>query len=418
MRDKTNSGLVLVGTMLISIILLCGAYIAYFSFFNRTLDEKSTRKKPVVVNKENSFNLSVIKEINKNEKKNYLVSPYSVEVALSMLRDGCDGNTRKELDKLLSDREINYFNAGKKINVANGMFVNRKYKDAVLNNYYDTVESKYNSEIIYDNFEGPEVVNNWVNEKTNKMIPKLLDKLNKEDLIVLVNALAIDVQWKYEFDCNNTYKTKFTKLDGSKYDVSMMSKTFEEDVKYFKTDNAKGVILPYEAYDEDNSRLEFIGILPDKDVNEYVSSLDENELKNIDKNAKVADEDEKVVLALPKFKYDYEIKNLKDNLKNLGVKDVFEEGADLSKMINVSSHVSQVVHKTHIEVKEKGTKAAAATAVVVTKDTAAMDDPKVYHEVKFDKPFAYIIRDKESKEMLFFGVIYEPNNWEENNCKK
>ena len=132
----------------------------------------------------------------------------------------------------------------------------------------------------------------------------------------------------------------------------------------------------------------------------------------------MADEDEKVVLALPKFKYDYEIKNLKDNLKNLGVKDVFEEGADLSKMINVSSHVSQVVHKTHIEVKEKGTKAAAATAVVVTKDTAAMDDPKVYHEVKFDKPFAYIIRDKESKEMLFFGVIYEPNNWEENNCKK
>ena len=416
--DKTNTRLVLVGIMLISVILLCGAYVAYFSFFNNSLEKRARRRNQIVVNESNNFNLSIIKETSKKENKNYLVSPYSIEIALSMLRDGADGNTGKEIKDLVKERNINYFNAGKKINVANGMFVNKKYKNAVLNNYYDTVESKYNSEIIYDSFEGPEVVNNWVNEKTNKMIPKLLDKLNKGDLIVLVNALAIDVQWKYEFDCNNTYKTKFTKSDGSKYDVSMMNKTFEEDVKYFETDNAKGVILPYEAYDEDNNRLEFIGILPDEDIKKYINSLDENELKNIDKNAKVANEDEKVVLALPKFKYDYEIKNLKDNLKNLGVKDVFEEGADLSKMINVSSHVSQVVHKTHIEVKEKGTKAAAATAVVVTKDTAVREDPKVYHEVKFDKPFAYIIRDKESKEMLFFGVIYEPNKWEENNCKK
>ena len=412
MEDKRNRGLVLVGTMLIAVLLLCGAYIAYFSFFNNTLSEKREKKKQVVVVEDDSFNMKIIKEVNKGEKNNYLISPYSIEIALNMLRDGTNGNSKKELDNLLGKRKINYIQAEKRINVANGVFIKDSYKEAVLDDYNKTINKNYNGEIVYDKLETPKVVNEWVNKQTNGMIPKLTDETDPNLIMMLVNALAIDVDWLSNFECNYTSSEEFTKIDGSKYDVSMMKQAFDEDAKYFKTDDSKGVILPYKKYGD--SELEFIGILPNKDAYDYVNKLTSEKINDLyDKSKEV-----KVVLSLPRFSYDYEMKDSVKKFQKLGVKDVFDESkADLSKMVNAEAFVGNVIHKTHISLNEKGTKAAAVTAVEIVAKSAppSGEQPK---EISFNKPFVYMIRDKKTKEMLFFGVVYEPEKWNGSTCQK
>lgn len=412
MEDKRNRGLVLVGTMLIAVLLLCGAYIAYFSFFNNTLTKKSEKKKQVVVVEDDSFNMKIIKEVNKGEKNNYLISPYSIEIALNMLRDGTNGNSKKELDNLLGKRKINYIQAEKRINVANGVFIKDSYKEAVLDDYNKTINKNYNGEIVYDKLETPKVVNEWVNKQTNGMIPKLTDETDPNLIMMLVNALAIDVDWLSNFECNYTSSEEFTKIDGSKYDVSMMKQAFDEDAKYFKTDDSKGVILPYKKYGD--SELEFIGILPNKDAYDYVNKLTSEKINDLyDKSKEV-----KVVLSLPRFSYDYEMKDSVKKFQKLGVKDVFDESkADLSKMVNAEAFVGNVIHKTHISLNEKGTKAAAVTAVEIVAKSAppSGEQPK---EISFNKPFVYMIRDKKTKEMLFFGVVYEPEKWNGSTCQK
>ena len=414
-EERKNRTLILVSIILMIIILVGGSCLIWPTVFKTTREQPTPTRKATQTT---DYNIQLIKEINKTSKNNYLVSPYSIEIALNMLREGTDGETREQIEKLIGNRDINYFKTDNKINMANGVFVNEQYKNNVLKSYYKTLRNKYNSDIIYDKFENPKAVNEWVNRKTNGMIPSTLNRLNQEDLLVLVNALAIDVEWKSGFECDRTYSEEFTKLDGSKYAVSMMHQTYSSDVKYFEDKDAKGVIIPYKAYDKEENQLEFIGILPNDNANKYVSELTEEKLDNLYKIAKKATYAKEVVLSLPSFKYDYEVSNLIGNLKNLGIKNVFMEGgADLSKMIDIPSHVSQVIHKAHIELEEKGTKAAAVTAIVVTKDTAVIDETENF-EIEFNKPFVYMIRDEKTKEMLFFGVVYEPNKWNGSTCTK
>ena len=416
--NNKNKKLIICGVILIVVILLVAGYYMYRMFFAHV--EQPTPENPgkVPVVETTDYNTRLIREINKNENKNYLISPYSIEMAFSMLRDGADGTTREEIESLIGNREMNVLKVPGKINVANGMFVNKMYKDDVLSSYYDTVKNKYKSDVIYDEFKAPDAINNWVKKETYQMIPKLFDKLTQDDILVLVNALAIDVEWKQGFDCRVTYKQEFTMQDGSKIDAAMMRKSYEKDAKHFSTDDARGVIIPYASYDSNGNKvadgdgLEFIGIIPNEDVKDYVNNLTSEEINKFEENSVSASEETKLIVNLPRFSYDYEIKDLIKPMKELGIKKVFEEGADLSKMINIPSHVSEAVHKTYIEVDESGTKAAAATGIKVTKD--AMEPVEA---VIFDKPFAYIIRDQKTKEMLFFGVVYEPEKWTGETCE-
>lgn len=416
--------LLLLISILLTIFISLGVthYIYKTYFYESKIPITEEPQEPIINNNnpitEETINyyIKLIKEINKNENKNYLISPYSIEMALSMLRDGAEGETKKQITDLIGNRELNYFNSKKKINVANALFVNKKYKDNVLDSYYNIVKDKYKSDIIYDKFEGPKAVNDWVNKKTNKMIPSLLDDLDETDLLVLVNALAIDLKWEYSFSCNNTNKAIFFREDGSWYKVAMMRENYEkENVKYFKDDKSEGVIIPYKTYDDNDNRLEFVGILPVSNINSYIDNLTAERLESIDKIVQEIPEGNTLTVAIPKFQYDYEIEKFIDALQSLGIKNAFDE-ADLSKMLNISSHVSQVVHKTHIEVKEQGTKATAASGVVITKDASSEQEERQI-TIRFEKPFVYMIRDQKTKEILFFGVVYEPDEWNGKTCE-
>lgn len=376
------------------------------------------------------FNLKLFKEINKIQKDNYLISPYSIEIALNLLKEGANNNTLKEIENLIGNRKINDITVKDRVSVANATFIKSEYKEYILDSYINKLRNNYNSELLYDDFKTPKVINNWVNNKTNGMIDKILDNIDENFVLGLANALAIDVEWDSPFECTRTTNEKFTKKDGTKYEVEMMHKELEdEESKYLKNDNASGVIIPYKKYnretgeeelDNDNT-LEFIGILPKDDIDNYINSLTDKELNSLLSSEKKPNDSLSINLSLPRFKYDYEIDDFIDVLKNLGINGAFDkENADFSNIIPkniVSLYVGEAIHKTHIDLNEKGTKAAAITYFGMFKNSMISKEKEIIN-IEFNKPFIYIIRDKLTKEILFFGVVYEPNIWNGSTCSE
>ena len=283
------------------------------------------------------------------------------------------------------------------------------------------LNDKYKSEIIYDEFTTPDKINNWVKDKTNGMIEKILDEMNSDFVMGLASALAIDVKWLDEFECTSTNSEEFTKINNEKINVQMMHNTYKNmNYKYFKNDDSEGIIIPYQKEEDSNVELEFIGILPTGSVDSFVKGLTKDKLINIDKNVRVAGEDLHINVSLPRFKYDYEPNDFISILKGLGIKEAFDpDNANFKNMIEIKEnvYVGEAIHKTHIELNEKGTKAAAITYFGMFKNSAMLpSDPEIIN-IKFNKPFVYMIREKNTKEILFFGTVYEPNTWNGSTCE-
>lgn len=368
--------------------------------------------------KPNNFNSLFISSYHNSLEKdeNYMISPYSLEFVLAMIRDGASGTTYEELNKLVPERDIKTFSAKERINIANALFI--KNNVVVKDDFKKLMSDKYKSQILYDEFVTPDVINDWANKETYGMIPKVMEEISDNFLFGLGNATAIDVEWLSKFKCSSTELEKFNKYDGSKIDVAMMHQYFESVASYYKDDNATYVSLPYRTYNElgeydrEGTQLEFIGILPEEDVDKYINSFDYDVLKNNLKEMKEADDLFHINLKLPKFKYDYDVEGLTNLLINLGLKETLSPSPNFEKIADYDMSISNVAQKTFIELSESGTKAAAVTVVTFDANAIAPSKPEVV-EVTFDKPFIYIIKDKNSDELLFFGVVYSPTEYKD-----
>lgn len=391
-------------------------------------DNKEKKNKDIKYT--NDFNIDLIKSL--TVEKNYLISPYSIEVALNMLKEGADGNTLKEIEKILSDRKINDISIKDRINIANAIFIKDTYKNKIKKDYTNLLNTKYDSEILYDKFKTPDVINNWVEDKTDGMIKKVVDQVDEDFALGLANAIAIDVEWASEFDCSQTIKDVFTKVNGKKINVEMMNATFSSNkYKYLETDDAKGIIIPYKSYDpstgkvnyDSDNNLEFIAILPNSSVEEYINNLTSDKLDELLSSSKSASSKYEIKLLLPRFKYSYDAENFKEALISMGIKDAFSfNDANFTNIMDKNDmkgnlYVGTAVHKTYIDVNEKGTRAAAVTFFGLKDSAAILEEDKDVVEIKFDKPFIYMIRDSKTKEMLFFGAVYEPTEWSGSTCK-
>ena len=371
--------------------------------------------------------MDIIKIVNSKEKDNYLISPYSMEIALNMLKEGADGESFNQIDKVIPTRNITVFNVKNRISVANALFIKDSEKSTIYDSYISKLKTSYNADLIYDKFTTPNKINNWVEEKTYKMIPKILDSIPKDFVLGMANAVAIDVNWSSQFECNRTVEDSFTTPTGVKK-VEMMNRNFSQ-VEYIKNDDEIGIILPYFSYTktgevdyedkEESTRLEFVAIMPTKkDVRTYINDLTPDLYNNVINSKKSLNENQEVRLSLPRFEYDFDDQHFMYDLIDLGIKDVFDQNlANLSKISKNKLYVSQAIHMTHISLNEKGTKAAAVTYFGLEKSAAAFDE-KQYIDIKFDKPFMYIIRDSKTKEMLFFGVVESPNEWKGTTCSE
>lgn len=240
-------------------------------------------------------------------------------------------------------------------------------------------------------------VNAWVSDRTHGMIPEMLSHIPASAQLCLINALAFEGTWEEPYDEEgNIEPDVFTTEEGVEQDVRMMR---SREQSYLESDLATGFIKPYENYN-----YAFVGILPNEGVTvgELLESLDGTALRELLTPVEYASVD----AGLPMFTTTYQAE-LTDILRALGVTDAFEaEVADFSPMGESDDgplYVSQVVHKTYVDVNEEGTRAAAVTSVGMDGASGTPDNP-VVNEVILDRPFVYLIVDQQTMTPIFMGV--------------
>lgn len=383
---KRKGMLFIIGALLICSVFLLTGYIVH--------NKKESDPKPnISLNKNNNFDYKFIKEIDSND--NSLVSPLSMAYLLSMIQSGAKGSTLNELNIALDNYDLQPMeNIDSKISMANSMWINNRYKNDINSTFATALKINYHSEVLYDEFENANNINKWVSEKTYNMINQLFpsDSVNSVDTIMaLVNAIGINFKWDEEFNCNKTLMGNF--LDKNVY--MMNSKE-----KYIESDYYTGFIKDYEKL-SDNSQYEFIGLLPKKDIQDVINNLSNDVIK------KSITESE-AHIQIPRFKYEYNVSNVKDILESLGIKDMFDKEKANFGGIAKDIYVSSIVQKTYIDFMESGTKAAAASGASFDIKSAAEEK-----KVIFDKPFVYLIRKKGSNNTYFMGIVNSPIEYDE-----
>ena len=130
-----------------------------------------------------------------NEKKNKVYSPISIKYALAMLNEGTAGMSNAQIKGLIGDYNARKYTNSKNMSFANALFIRNSFKKGIKNSYISTLKSKYGAEIIYDPITSPDPLNKWVGDKTFNLIPKMFDDSITTSDFVLINALAIDMEW-------------------------------------------------------------------------------------------------------------------------------------------------------------------------------------------------------------------------------
>ncbi len=352
-----------------------------------------------------SFAAELFKD-NYSKGKTTLVSPLSVLTALALVQNGAQGNTLAQLEQALGGLDRDTLNAymraycdflteSGELKIANSVWTDSSAE--AKRDFLQKAVDSYSAQLFSAPLSDPktvESVNSWVKKNTDGMIPKIIEKADRYAVMMLVNAIAFDAKWETPYKRSDIEKLEFTSYSGSKKKTDFMCST--ENV-YLKDGGAVGFMKPYK-----NGRFAFAALLSDENtgIDDYVASLSGDKLMKIFSSAKRGNE---VNVKMPKFRAEYSAQ-LIDTLKKMGVKDAFDsKTADFSSLIeNRDAYIATVVHKTFIEVDEKGTRAAAST--LVGADTMSLMEP---YSVCLNRPFVYMIVDTETNLPLFIGVQTE-----------
>ncbi|MFZ4715125.1 MAG: serpin family protein [Bacteriovoracaceae bacterium] len=328
------------------------------------------------------------------EEENFCFSPFSLSIALGMTKEGAQGETRKEMDLVLS-RDPN-LEAGKSLGIesANALFLHRPEAKNFKESFTKLVQIKYSSDINWVDFlkSAPAIktINSYVNQKTHQHIPEVLPKnaLNKETKMVLVNALYLKSSWSKKFKKELTTKKDFNLVSKKKIKVQMMSD--KGQYSYIEGEWGQLLSLPF------NDDVSMWVLLPGKNVgaSDLEKMMDEAVPRTVN-------------LQIPKFKINGKMKG-KEIFSSLGMSLAFSDQADFSGMSTIKPglKISEIFHQASVEVNEDGAEAAAATAVVMTRKGKAMKED--IKEFIADRPFLFFIRDNQKKDVLFLGQVARP----------
>ena len=413
LKNKFKTIIILIIILLILAIIALA--IILYNKDRKTADGNNTTATIISDNKITKFDLSIEFLKQENNRQNMLYSPLSIKYALKMLNEGADGNTKVQIQNLIGDIELtSYNNINNVLSLANGIYIRDTYTEFVKENYIDTLSQKYNAEINYDSFNNADNINNWIEHKTLGIIKNMVrDDIvqNPNTEMLLINALGIDMDWETPFDASETYGEDFNLENDNKIMATMMHKEAKDDnVSFYKDNNITALRMDLQKYDD--TQLEFIAIMPEENLSSYIEKFSTEDLNNIMKKTTLASKtDNGLEITIPRFSFEYNLK-LKEDLMKLGITDAFDMNlADFSNMADEKFFVSDALHKANIDFSEQGIKASAAT-VIVMQDKAMAVSPTQLEEIKFDKPFLYIIRDKNTNEIWFVGTVYEPNYWD------
>ena len=343
------------------------------------------------------------------EGKNTLISPMSVLSALSMTANGAEGETLTQMETVLgqrkdalngwykydTDKSSNY------LHLANAVFIKDDPELTVKESFIKAVEKWYETDIVVTDFNERALVdiNRYVEDNTNGMVKNILDKIPEEAVMYLVNALAFEARWANPYNEYEVSQQVFTTEDGREQTVELMYA--EEYNAYVENNLYTGFFKNYEG-----GRYAFVALLP----NEGVSVAEVTETLSGEVLAGLADSrwDGKVLTAMPKFQKEFDVE-MSEVLQSMGMTDAFDdEKANFSGMGTYAGEdlfISRVLHKTFISVGEQGTRAGAATVVEMAPEAAM--EPEEIKEVILNRPFLYMIWDRETNMPIFMGTFMD-----------
>lgn len=344
------------------------------------------------------------------KKQNILISPFSIICALGMTANGAEGQTLEQMEQVfgIGREELNsylytYIDAlpkgnNYKLSVANSIWFKDDPNFTVKQNFLQNNADWYHANIYKQNFDSAlvEIINNWVKEHTDGMIPEILSEVPKDAIMYLINALAFDAEWETIYRESQVHQGTFTTEDGVKQDVEMMYSTEQQ---YLEDEYATGFIKYYA-----DKKYAFVALLPKENmtIEEYIQSLNGEKLHNMLNSPTEID----VNAAIPKFQCEYGVE-LSKVFQKIGMTDAFDsEKANFSKIgsyTNQNIWISRILHKTFIAVDERGTKAGAATAVEMARGLALREEKMVH----LNRPFVYLLIDCKADVPVFIGTVIE-----------
>jgi len=374
-----------------------------------------------LVNGNNTFALELYRSLAK-QNGNLVYSPFSISLALAMTYAGARGETESQMADVLhfplgqnsTHPAFNALDLGlaqrgqstdkkqepMQLNLANAVWAEQTYP--FQQDFLDTIAVNYGAGVRLADFINQyesvrKEINRWVEDQTRNKIKDLLSDgtLNSDTRMALVNAIYFKADWLTAFDANDTHDAPFHLLDGSEAQVKMMSNGLY--VPYVRGDGYQAVELPYAG---GTAAMDIL--VPDEgNFEAFDSTLDSAAFDAI----LAAMQPASVQVGLPKFQFTGEF-SLPDQLSALGMTDAFDPNlADFSGMTGDRDlFISDVIHKAFVAVDEKGTEAAAATAVIMELTGAPMFE----NVLIIDRPFLFVIRDTASGQILFMGRVVNP----------
>ena len=367
-----------------------------------------------IVSDNNAFTLKFLKTVNDEDKsgKSFVYSPLSITYALSMVNSAAEGTTQRELEqtlglsqggieaangfcKLLID-SLPKVDKNVQLNIANSIFVNKNYKlkksfSRNAKYYYDALAESHD----FSSTKTLDRINGWCKDKTNGMIPSILDKVNPEAVSYLLNAIYFKAGWTEPFEESSTKEQKFYTANGPVM-TPLMHHTYA--YKYMKNNTFAAVDIPY-----GNEQWNMTVLLPHKgkttdNVIDYLVQNGMTFAKSLAWNT--------VDLKLPRFETESTTENLIATLKQLGINKVFDRtSAEIPNMCDELVYISNMLQKARIKVNESGSEAAAVTEEEIGFCLSAEPEeepapPVIFHA---NRPFVYMIREASTDVILFVG---------------
>ena len=387
-------------------------------------DESAEKVSKDVVKANNDLGMKIFSRLAAGEAgKNMMISPLSISIAMAMVTNGASDDNIAEMKKVLGFGEMEFSEINSQfaqliqslveadkdlvLEIANSVWMDDEFAPDVKDDFVKVLKDFYDAAFFTEDFQDETTagkINSWVSEKTHEKIDKIIEKIGPQAVMYLINALYFKAAWTTSFDKNSTYEGAFMLSDGTEGKADYMGFAYDQEEPEFESyssdwsdENGYSVVrIPYgrdvfafygivPGYGNKTNIDDFIAKVAEKGLDSYISQLEKRTFP----------------VQLPKYKFAYE-KSLVDVFKSLGMEKAFVEGA----FMNIAGEphapfISDIYHKTFIEVNEEGTEAAAVTSVEVG-DNAM---PAGFYATR---PFVFVIRDDRTGSVLFVGKVENP----------
>ncbi len=354
------------------------------------------------------------------EGNGLLVSPLSAMLALAMTANGAEGETLIQMENVLgggmyiedlNEQLFNYTASlvstnDAKFNLANAVWVTSSPTFSINQNFVKAIENTFDADIVAADLPSSVgAINNWVKEETFGMIPSILNDgdLTVDTVMVLLNALAFDALWAEQPSDSACFESTFAGKDGSAQKATYM---WAEANGYIEGKNEVGIVKNYKG-----GNYAFVALLPNENIaiSDYMASLTGEEFLALYDDRINSAYNVEISAKMPHFSFDCNIA-MREVLKQMGMPIAFDsssadfDGMGHSELGNI--YINRVIQKTHIDLDNSGTRAAAVTAVIMDAESA---EPGQFYRIELDRPFIYAIVDTQTGLPIFLGACENIN---------